>query len=300
MENKQEIIYENGRMTATRWDCDGIKMGHAISQFDTGVSHTASSPTDVVRLHFGLKGDYRFVYKQLNQSFDLIGSHHNIMYSKGFDIIVENKTPEIETFGVQFPKDLFIQYTQNANEPLKQFAEDILSEKNVILSHQWVPIDLPTQNVIQQIIHCPYTGDLQKLFLLSKSIELLVLSADAYQTLLQKKSTFIRSQIDKEKIIAVRDLLNERLQSPPNLSEIARMVGLNEYKLKRGFKEIFDTTVFGYLAEQRMQLAYTYLRDTEKTAAEVSVDLGFATPQYFNNAFKKRFGITPFFVRNNP
>jgi AraC-like DNA-binding protein len=78
------------------------------------------------------------------------------------------------------------------------------------------------------------------------------------------------------------------------------MVGLNEYKLKRGFKETFNTTVFGYLADQRLNLAQQYLRDTDKTAAEISAELGYCTPQHFNNAFKRKFGFTPYSVRNNP
>lgn len=42
------------------------------------------------------------------------------------------------------------------------------------------------------------------------------------------------------------------------------------------------------------------LHNTQKTAAEISLELGYATPQHFNNAFRKRFGITPKAVRNNP
>ncbi len=77
-------------------------------------------------------------------------------------------------------------------------------------------------------------------------------------------------------------------------------MGLNEYKLKKGFKETFNNTIFGYLTDQRLQLAKQYLLDTQQTAAEISMQLGYATPQHFNNAFKKKFGITPFSVRNNP
>jgi len=147
--------------------------------------------------------------------------------------------------------------------------------------------------VINQIINHPYKGDLQQLFLLSKSIELLVLCAESCDRAMQQKPEFIKMPADKEKLIAVRDLINDRLDCPPNLSEIARTVGLNEYKLKRGFKELFHTTVFGYLAEQRLLLARQYLQDTKKTAAEIGAELGYSTPQHFNNAFKKRFGGTP-------
>jgi AraC family transcriptional regulator, transcriptional activator of the genes for pyochelin and ferripyochelin receptors len=159
--------------------------------------------------------------------------------------------------------------------------------------------------VIYQIIHNRYSGDLQKLFLLSKSIELLVLCAEscnlaAAHTAAGKNEVFIKNPADKEKIIAVRDLINQRVDNPPSLSEIARTVGLNEYKLKKGFKETFQTTVFGYLTEQRLLLARQYLCDTDKTAAEISFELGYSTPQHFNNAFKKHFGTTPDLVRKNP
>jgi AraC-like DNA-binding protein len=272
-------------------------LGHGISTFKELTSFTGSSQLDVVRMHFGMKGNYAFTYKQLDKTYDLIGGHHNIMYSKEFEITVFNKTLVLETFGIQFPSALFIQFTQHASDSLKRFAEDILSGKNVMLSEQWGAIDSPIQQVLQQIIHCKYNEEMKKLFLLSKSVELLVLCAEAYEHTRQEQ--FIKSPADKEKLIAVRDIINERVQDPPNLSQIARMVGLNEYKLKRGFKEVFNNTVFGYLADQRLHLAQRYLRDTRKTAAEISFELGFATPQHFNNAFRKKFGITPAAVRSS-
>lgn len=300
MEEKLERIIDNSIIRSTTWTFDDIKVGHAISSAEVGTVFSASQQnSDVVRLHFGLKGDYAFTYKQLNKTYDLIGGHHNIMFSKDFDIVVQNKTAEVETFGVQFPRAVFVNFTQNATDALKRFAEAIMNDENVMLSENWGSIDSPIQQVIQQVINCNYAGDLKKLFLLSKCIELLVLCAESYD-LANKKDPFIKSKADKEKIIAVRDLINDRVTDPPNLSQISKLVGLNEYKLKRGFKETFNNTVFGYLAEQRLHLAHQYLRDTKKTAAEISYELGYATPQHFSNAFKKKFGLTPFSVRNNP
>jgi AraC family transcriptional regulator, transcriptional activator of the genes for pyochelin and ferripyochelin receptors len=300
MEEKTTREFENGIITSTKWHCDGIIVGHAHSRFKEKTSFTASSNLDVVRLHFGMKGNYSFSYKQLNKTFDLIGSHHNIMYSKGFDMVVENKTLELETFGIHFPTDIFLQYTQHASDHVKRFSEAVLKGENIMLSEKWGAIEPGLHQVIQQIINCKFTGDVKKIFLLSKSVELLVLSAEAYNNSLNRTQPFIKSKSDKEKLIAVRDLIIERANRPPNLSEIAKTVGLNEYKLKRGFKEIFNTTVFGYLTEQRLHMARQFLYDTRKTAAEISADLGYATPQHFNNAFKKKFGVTPYSVRNNP
>jgi AraC-like DNA-binding protein len=79
---------------------------------------------------------------------------------------------------------------------------------------------------------------------------------------------------------------------------VAKNVGLNVYKLKRGFKEVYNISVFKYLTEQRLNLAYQYLKETQKTAAEIAFQLGYATPQHFSHMFKKRFGITPHQVKD--
>jgi AraC family transcriptional activator of pyochelin receptor len=273
-------------------------MGHAVSKFHTLTSFSASSAdTDMVRLHIGLKGNYSFRYQQLDTTFDLMGGHHNILYSRDFDMIVHNRTLELETFGVQFPKETFLRFTQNSTDLLKRFAEKIMNGESVLLTDQWGAVDSPIQQVVDQIVHNHYTGDLQQLFLLSKSIETLVLCAESCQKASDKKDLFLKNPTDKEKIIAARDLVNERVQNPPSLSEIATAVGLNEYKLKRGFKETFQTTVFGYLTDQRLLLARRYLLDTKKTAAEIAYELGYSTPQHFNNAFKHHFGHTPDSIR---
>ena len=298
MQNRQQLQTDAGTRDSLSWEFDGIRMGHAISRFHTLTSFNASSAnTDMVRLHIGLKGNYSFRYQQLDTTFDLIGGHHNILYSKDFDMTVENRTLELETFGVQFPKETFLRFTQNSTDLLKRFAEKIIKDKSVLLTDQWGAVDPPIQQVVDQVLHNRYAGDLQQLFLLSKSIEILVLCAESCQKTSNKKDVFLKSNADKEKIIAARDLVNESVHCPPSLSEIAAAVGLNEYKLKRGFKETFQTTVFGYLTDQRLLLARRYLLDTEKTAAEIAYELGYSTPQHFNNAFKSHFGHTPDSIR---
>lgn len=275
------------------WEVNNIQLKHVISTFDSLSHFSASNESELVRLHFGLKGDYEFTYQQLNRSFNLAGGHHNVMYSNGLDLEVCNKTLEIETFGVDFPKELFIGFTSDSDGLLDKFTEGILQGKGMILSEKWGSISPKIQQVIDEILLNPYSGDIQRVFLLAKSLELLVLCLDNYQKSQNIPVLYIKSRLDKEKVIAARDYINERVSSPPGLSEIARSVGLNEFKLKNGFKEIFHSTVFGYIAERRLSLAKQYLLDTEKTAAEVSMELGYSSPQHFSHAFKKKFGIPP-------
>jgi len=301
MSTSQRITTNEGTRDSLLWEFDGIRMGHSVSHFNTLTHFSATSTnTDLVRLHIGLKGNYSFRYHPLDTDYHLIGGHHNILYSKDFEMTVENRTLVLETFGIQWPKGLFLQFVQNSSDLLKRFAENLEHGTAAVLSEHWGAVDPAIQQVVYQIINNPYKGDLQQIFLLSKSVELLVLCAESCRLATGKKDLLITSPTDKEKILAVRDLINEKLDSPPNLSSISRTVGLNEYKLKRGFKEVFNTTVFGYLSEQRLLLARQYLLDTPQTAAEIGYRLGYSTPQHFNNAFKKRFGNTPDFLRKNP
>jgi len=75
---------------------------------------------------------------------------------------------------------------------------------------------------------------------------------------------------------------------------------LNEYKLKKGFKELFGTTVFGYIHQIRMDLAKRLLLGTSKTAKEIAYETGYGSPQHFSKAFKEQFGIPPNSIRNVP
>ncbi len=220
--------------------CDDIRITHAIVYPECFEPFGVKNDTDKVRLHFGLKGNYSFSHKQINRTFHLVGGHHNLMYSKGFEISIQPHSVEIETFGIQFPKLQFIQFTQHANEELKRFSENVLTGQAVILSEQWGSLNGRIEHIINEINHNGYNDGLNRIFLLSKSLELLVLTADSYASAKNKNEIFIRTKSDKEKINAVRDLINDQLLLLPDLSGIAKATGLNEYKLKRGFKEGFQ------------------------------------------------------------
>ncbi|SHE13431.1 Adenosine deaminase [Chlamydia abortus] len=56
----------------------------------------------------------------------------------------------------------------------------------------------------------------------------------------------------------------ERMANPPSLLELSRMIGINDNKLKIGFKELYGTTVFGYLREKRLEKALNLIRSYSK------------------------------------
>jgi AraC-like DNA-binding protein len=275
-----------------------LQISHNIIDYNSLGLNTSKNETEFVRLHFGLQGAYDFKFTQLNASYQLSGHHNNILYSDGLEIAVENKSKRIETFGINYNTDFFIEIAQNGNESLKRLAEKVINKENAILSPEWKTNNFKIQSVINEIIHCPYSEGLKDLFLLSKSIELLVLQAELYEH--QGNKAYIKDDNDRKKLLEAKELLTARIDNPPTLSELSKLVSLNEYKLKKGFKELNGTTVFGYIKHIRMNLAKTLLLETTKTAKEIAYETGYGSPQHFSKAFKEQFGIAPKSIRNFP
>ncbi len=280
------------------WKYDGIVLGHASSVFDTKDQlQTAQSDNEKVRLHMGLRGDYSFTCKQVPGTWDLIGGHHNLMYTNGLDLEIQNKSIEIETLGISIDKAKFIEMAGGSSKLIKLFIEDISAGKNALASTTWGTIQSRIQRTVNEMLHNPYQDRMEEIFLYGKTLELLILCIDNYESKFKSSYIYLKSTFDKEAIVRARDFVRENVTSPPSLSEVAREVGINEYKLKYGFKEMFGIPIFNYLQNERLNLATQMLRDSTLQISNIATELGYASPQHFSNIYKKKMGTSPSKVR---
>ena len=82
--------------------------------------------------------------------------------------------------------------------------------------------------------------------------------------------------------------------------QLSRMVGLNDCTLKKGFREVFDTTAFGYLYNYRLETARNLLETRNAKVTDVVRMVGFKDRSYFAAAFRKKFGVNPsIYLREN-
>jgi len=172
---------------------------------------------------------------------------------------------------------------------LKQFLKTIQSEPYCLLNSTTPAMQIP----LRHIIHCPYQGITKRLYLESKTLELIALTLDPIFSNCQSHFTGQLSPRDRATIHQAREILLERLVDPPSLPELAQIVGCNEYKLKQGFRELFGTSVFGYLHDYRMECAQLLLMEEATTVTEVAFAVGYTNLSAFCRAFRKKFGISP-------
>ena len=102
---------------------------------------------------------------------------------------------------------------------------------------------------------------------------------------------------ERQKLFEAKEILHSNLESPPSLSELSRQIGLNSFKLKKNFKELFGLPVFKYLQNERLKKAHDLLRNQGLTVQEVAWDVGYDSLSSFSNAFAKKFGYRPSEIR---
>ena len=149
--------------------------------------------------------------------------------------------------------------------------------------------------VLDEVVHCGARGGARQLYMEAKGLELLGAWLDHLESEHEPSARLRASDI--ERLEHARCILLARLAAPPRLSELARLAGLNEAKLKAGFRACFGDSVFGYLRRRRLDEAHRLLRDGRYGVTEVALRVGYQNPSKFAAAFKAQFGISPSHVR---
>jgi AraC-like DNA-binding protein len=169
----------------------------------------------------------------------------------------------------------------------------LINDKNVPPCYRQGENNIEINSALNQIINCPYQGCIRNFYLESKTLELFALWLDK-NTNTEESSQDV--SLCKKDIIAlqeVKNIMEKNLQNPPSLKELSHRLCINECKLKSGFKQLFNTTIFGYLHRQRMTYAHSLLTQKKMKVTEVAMMCGYASLPSFSKAFKKYFGVNP-------
>jgi len=189
---------------------------------------------------------------------------------------------------------------------LSQFVKprkknDALTEDVLIFQHsssfsKLLPLCGKTRVVLEALLNNSYTGSLENIFINAQMQMLLLYSMDCMLGDKEVESfncKFLSNEADREKIIKAREVLLQHIGEPITIKELSRKVAINECYLKKGFKEMFGTTVFDFYQSQRMEHAKYLLYEKGLNVTEVSVMLGYSSISHFSTAFKKHTGLKP-------
>ncbi len=179
--------------------------------------------------------------------------------------------------------------SRDQNHSHKLFGH-LLSGKNIYSKGEKLPLTPKMYALLDRFFDAPYKGLPLTLFYEAQILELLFY----YLQLIERSPSKEQLQkTDVDKLHYARELLLENLEEPPSLENLARLTGLNTFKLKTGFKKLFGRPVFKYLQEKRLEKAFELLENKEMNVQEVAWFVGYESIGSFSNAFYKKFGYRP-------
>lgn len=245
---------------------------------------------------FELEGHKRYTPKN-GDCLETLNGRYSFFYFKDLDGTLSffpergrRRCLEIE-LSVPFLKRLLM----NDLEILGEFGRKLERNENTVLVNN-ATISLHMSHILKKIIFPPQTlsGVLRNISINSQIYELI--GCVILQVKERSLAGIVNSTLSAEdigKIHRAREIIINNIDNPYSLLALSREVGINDFKLKKGFKEIFGTTVFKYLFEERMERAKTLLLTDSLCISEIAAIVGYQNPSHFTNAFKRRFGYNP-------
>lgn len=289
-----KLEFDFGKAKFNEMHFDGIMLGFGSMRIYQRLHIESKDFLQKIGMHFMLRGEVTANINGIAKNIKTSSHQHNIYYNPETEESLEvDPQPQMEVFGLSFMSDKFVQLAANNGPVLDRMAERVENRKPVFHRKGYFITPRMLQ-VIDEVRNCHFTGGLKKLFLQSKSIELLALQSEQIEIEGRKSVEAHKvSRTDEERIYHARDLLLSHAQDPLSLAELARKAGINEFKLKSGFKKVFDNTVFGYLSDYRLDQAKQMMREGTFSFTDIADELGYSSLQHFSNAFRKKFGQSP-------
>lgn len=241
----------------------------------------------LVLMQFCIKGAYALKNGKQKKLLSFKCAKCNILFISDGELHLINSSADLEFANIYLKKSFFLKYIQMGFTPIKNSLAETFSTffpKNISITPK-------IRSVLNEITECQLDEHLKNLYLKAKIIELLTLQLVQYEA--EKATTSLLKPLEIEKMLVVKALIDNNLNEAHSIASLARAAGTNEQYLKKHFKILFGTTVYGYLISCRMQTAKDMILSEKYKLTEIAATVGYKYATHFTSAFKKFFGRLP-------
>ncbi|GAC1395233.1 MAG: hypothetical protein NVSMB63_15260 [Sediminibacterium sp.] len=203
------------------------------------------------------------------------------------------KHQTVDVFTFHFTSTFLNQFVHNVK--LNNRKDEVLAFKHPHAFTKVFPLCTRKRNTLDALLNHSYSGSMENIFVNAKVHELLLYSLEC---LVDEKEEgfackFLADESGRDRIYQAREILLQHIGDPITIKELSRKVAMNECYLKKGFKEVFGTTIFDFYQQQRMEHAKYLLYEKGLSVTDVSALLGYSSISHFSAAFKKHTGLKP-------
>lgn len=244
----------------------------------------------LIQFYFAVEGGADFLFSQGNYKLQLETEKcllfYNPIIALPLNIEVQPKSKLVFLYiTVENLHRLFVAETEEI-----EFLNKENIDKKFYANRNLSPIQMLTVN---QFFANNVNGPASSVYMRAKAYETLALFFNKEEGKDTDQCPFLNDEENVERIRLGKKILVERMTEPPTIKQLALEIGLNEYKLKEGFKNIYGKTVFQFLNDYRLDTARHLLDSGKYKVNDTAFQIGYTNPSHFIAAFRKKFGMTP-------
>ena len=109
----------------------------------------------------------------------------------------------------------------------------------------------------------------------------------------QRVALGLRLGVRHPKLISILETMEQHVEDPLTLDQLARLGGISRRQLERLFRSYLDDTPSGYYLKLRLKRSRHLLEQTDMSVMQVAMACGFVSAPYFSRAYRGLFGRSP-------
>ncbi|QNL48239.1 helix-turn-helix transcriptional regulator [Olivibacter sp. SDN3] len=276
------------------WSHSDFNVLQFDSSFDEELKVVNFSDFNHTSFHFQLKGHSNAKISGFRSNLPLSKGEYGVMNC--VDPISNFKFPRQADYGyicIGVRQDYFLSLLRQFGNDWASTAKDLEQNRPFTLFDNPQHYGPALSHILRAITHPPVADMLKRSFICHKIEELLLIILNER---LEKKHSDPLKIFNQRDIGLLHDLkafLDQNFLSSHSLSTLARQAGINEFKLKKGFKTLFKFTVFGYIHHLRMKHSLALLQSRELPLGAIAALVGYQSDMSFVRAFKNYYGFQP-------
>jgi len=280
-------------MNIDNYNYKNFSLSDCSFMFNQDVVIKGNFQDNYICMSFMIKGETKFTANGLTDTL-LFQNTCNIfsIVNGGKHEVFINKNTNCEHIDIHLELGYFLGFL----EKYPQIFNDIIKKINIsvpfLFNKASIFLSPEMTNIVKQIQQASIMGSMADMYIDAKIQELIFLLLVPQTRKLVMMSTDL-DNCKREKLFEVKYIIDSNYLKPYSISALSKIVGLNETAMKKGFKELFNNTIYGYLFDIRMEKAQKLLLSNNISIADVADKVGYEHQSHFTTAFKRKFKYTP-------
>ncbi len=271
----------------------GMVLGNMLFDLQESLNMTHPSNGEGAESVFVLEGRATSHFTHISKPVIAENNRHTFQYSPEFTAGHRIEPGRFNVVHIGFDLDFFKSIMQSAEDKQIDIICNRMERKEAFIpSHEHLLMQPRMLDILHAVKSSQFNGLTRMLYLEAKALELFSLQIEQFSIWSTGSKNDI-SKADKEKLCEVYAFIEGNYLLPLSLAKLSATYGLNEFKLKKGYKSLFHMTVFGHIHTLRMRKAKQLLEEGRLNISQVSDCIGYSNIPAFSAAFKKHFGYPP-------